>query len=203
MTIYYFSNFEKIDKKTERKLLAYISESRLDQILKYHFRINRLQRIASTIMLQNAIGKSKLEFKFGEYGRPYLERNPYHFSFSYSRNIAICALSKEEIGADVELIRPDYKNFLLASKLVWDKKLLEKIKNKTDFFREWTAFEAYSKLLGVGIIDKNDYFAPSSDTCIENRKLNGYFFSAAFKNNKNSKMDIEFIKIDCLTNISL
>jgi phosphopantetheinyl transferase len=177
-------------------LLADISNSRRDQILKYHFRINRLQRLASTIMLQNAIGKSKLEFKYGKYNKPYLENSPYNFSFSYSKNIAICALSEEEIGADIEFIHSNYLEYLQAAKLIWSKSLIEQIKSSDDFFKQWTIFEAYSKLKGLGLTNKNDYSGPEESILVNTKKIDHYFLSLAVKKLKQEKMNCEEINYE-------
>lgn len=95
------------------------------------------------------------EITLGEHGKPYLAgRDDLFFSLSHSGNIALCAVSDRELGADVQAHR-DVREALarrvcteseydaLASCTEPEKKKL--------FLRLWTAKESYLKYLGTGL----------------------------------------------------
>ena len=47
----------------------------------------------------------QLRFEYGKYGKPYLKNAALQFSLSYTHGAYIIALSDDEIGADIELLR--------------------------------------------------------------------------------------------------
>lgn len=90
-----------------------------------------------------------------EHGKPYLAgRDDLFFSLSHSGNVALCAVSDHELGADVQAHRDVREELLrricteseyaaLASCTPAEKKKL--------FLRLWTAKESYLKYLGTGL----------------------------------------------------
>ena len=72
-------------------------------------------------------------------GKPYFPQYPHiHFNLSHSRGAAVCALSGEPVGVDVELLRPPPRR--LAGEM-----------GAEEFFRLWTAKEAAVKRRGLGV----------------------------------------------------
>ena len=47
-----------------------------------------------------------LTFRYGGRGKPYLREYPFFFNLSHSGSFCICALSGEEVGADIQQHRP-------------------------------------------------------------------------------------------------
>lgn len=77
-------------------------------------------------------------------GKPYFPAFPgFRFSLAHSGEWAICGLSRREIGVDVEKIKPRRENLprrVFGVDMDWE-----------EFYRRWTAMEAYGKLTGRGI----------------------------------------------------
>lgn len=96
-----------------------------------------------------------LDFYYGEKGKPYFVNIPQFFSLSHSEGRVICALSDEEIGADMQYPRELneeklIKRFFSADETeVWQK--LNGAERTEFFYRCWTAKEAYGKLTGEGV----------------------------------------------------
>ena len=92
------------------------------------------------LALQREYGLESLpEIRRAAGGKPYFPQYPHiHFNLSHSRGAAVCALSGEPVGVDVELLRPPPRR--LAGEM-----------GAEEFFRLWTAKEATVKRRGLGI----------------------------------------------------
>lgn len=92
-----------------------------------------------------------------EYGKPYLKNHPeIHFNISHCNDVAVCAVSNQTIGADIEEIKEF--NPLIFRKVLTDeeKEFLEKmsvdeVSSQEWFFRFWTLKEARIKHAGMGL----------------------------------------------------
>lgn len=78
---------------------------------------------------------------FGEHGKPYLEGTPLHFNLSHSGKLLAVAVSDLEVGIDVQERTEKGYPFLRMR--------LTPAEREEDFFRLWTAKEAYVKLRGT------------------------------------------------------
>lgn len=89
----------------------------------------------------------------GQWGKPYFENSPHHFSISHTQNYAFCVLAKENISIDAEeLTRPVRTQ--LADKVLspLEKAQYEKADNKERaFLTFWVLKEAEAKLTGRGL----------------------------------------------------
>lgn len=92
-----------------------------------------------------------------EYGKPYLKDYPHiHFNISHAGDIAICAISNQQIGADVEVLKDFHtsifrKVFTDEEKAFYDKMAVTEEKSREWFFRFWTLKEARIKHAGLGL----------------------------------------------------
>lgn len=89
---------------------------------------------------------------FEKNGKPCLTSGEIFFNISHTDGMSLCAFSKSDIGIDVEKPR-EYRVQIERRVLCVDElEKLDKSQNKNaDFFRLWTAKEAYSKFTGQGI----------------------------------------------------
>lgn len=92
------------------------------------------------IALEREYGLTQLpEITRAAGGKPYFPHASHiHFNLSHSHGAAVCALSSEPVGIDVEVLRTPPRH--LAAGM-----------DAEAFFRLWTAKEASAKLLGLGI----------------------------------------------------
>lgn len=109
------------------------------------------------------IDEAEIRVKRSENGKPYCENADVYFSISHSKSIVVCAIGGSELGADVEYIRDVEARVLRfacteneTKKYFPDLNIgdgAEKLppEYKREFFRIWTAKEAYGKFLGKGI----------------------------------------------------
>ncbi|MBQ6904123.1 MAG: 4'-phosphopantetheinyl transferase superfamily protein, partial [Lachnospiraceae bacterium] len=118
----------------------------------------------------------RLELGYGKHGKPYLRSHPaFCVSLSHAGNIALCAISEAEIGADVQDHRdmPPERILQIANRFYAppERELLAAVKDPEEqaalFFRLWAAKESYIKLTGRGISEELSGFAADPDAmCI-------------------------------------
>lgn len=99
---------------------------------------------------------NKLSIKRNKFGKPYLTNFSYvHFNVSHTKNVFVCAISKNPIGVDVERIRKIdnrvIRYYFSEPEIYY---IFSKSENANLRFTEiWTKKEAYLKSLGTGISD--------------------------------------------------
>lgn len=141
--------------------LPLLSEQRREQCLKFRHELGRKTCAAAYLLLCEGLRKEygieeKPVFTYGEHGKPVIVGRPdIHFNLSHCREAALCAVSTQPIGVDVESIRP-YKESL-ARYTMNDEELAAIAASDNParmFIRFWTMKEAVLKLTGDGI--RND-----------------------------------------------
>ncbi|AWG22182.1 hypothetical protein FFWV33_11995 [Flavobacterium faecale] len=98
-----------------------------------------------------------LRFDTKENKKPFLADAPWiHFNISHAEDYAMIALSKTEIGVDIEYIEKDFEFESLIPVIInaSEEEVLEKSTDKKrDFYAAWTRKEAVVKATGQGIDD--------------------------------------------------
>lgn len=116
------------------------------------------------------------------YGKPYLESNACYFSLSHSEDLLVCAVSDEEIGADVEVCRPlkqDISRKILSSEDLEAYRLLPEEERNDWLIRVWTEKESIGKLLGTGIRTPKEL--ERKEFALHSRKQDGAWLTVAKK----------------------
>lgn len=97
-----------------------------------------------------------LTYRYGEKGKPYFREIPLCFSLSHSGDYVLCAVSRQEVGADLQKIQPVdvwklAKRFFSESEC----RTLERCESEGErqrlFFGFWSRKEAFGKLTGEGV----------------------------------------------------
>lgn len=96
-----------------------------------------------------------LIYHYGEGGKPYLEGNPFYFSLSHSGAYVLCAVSGQEIGADIQEMHRGNEmrtaeRFFAQEELAMLKSCVEE-ERAALFYKLWVRKEAFGKLTGQGI----------------------------------------------------
>lgn len=87
-------------------------------------------------------------------GKPYIRGNPFYFSLSHSGNIALCAVSDGNVGADTERVTAIRESVIKGAYSPEEKRLIKKLcgeEKEKAFFRIWTAKESVIKYMGAGL----------------------------------------------------
>lgn len=128
------------------------------------------QALADLYNIQIAPADMEAHLDKNEYGKPYLKDYPQiHFNISHASDIAICAISNQKIGADVEVLKDFHtsifrKVFTEEEKAFYDKMAINEEASREWFFRFWTLKEARIKHAGLGLSMSLTSFSFSFDT---------------------------------------
>jgi 4'-phosphopantetheinyl transferase len=138
--------------------LREISEQRREQALKFKYELGqRLCVLAYQLLkqgLKEAYGMEENPvFEYNEHGKPAIVGHPeIYFNLSHCKEAAICVISDQPIGVDVESIR-EYRESLVHYTM--NDEEIREIKSSENpasaFIRLWTMKEATMKLIGTGI----------------------------------------------------
>lgn len=166
---------EKLQKIKDQKR-AIISALLLNDILKYY-------------------GLSTSDIIYNEYGKPYLKNNEICFNISHSGDYVVCAVSKNEIGVDIQEIRK-------VNDLIVQKKYTEEeqkyVTDDVTFTKVWTLKESYVKAIGKGLYQKveevetinSNQLSKIGDFQFQSMIIDNYCLSICY--NKKDKFKIEF-----------
>lgn len=105
---------------------------------------------------QMGLSIKDMSYHYGANGKPYLKgRQDIYFNLSHSGEMALCAISSEEIGCDVEKISgvPIGTARRFFHKEEYEKVISQKTVEASQemFFRLWTLKESFLKLTGMGM----------------------------------------------------
>ena len=135
-------------------MLPMVSAQRREQALRYKHVFGQFCCLKSWLMLKSLMDEGMTglmdEWKYNEYGKPFIHHTPYtiHFTISHCKAGIAVAMDDMPIGIDIESIRHA------------DEELIRRTMNETeqsqihsdrDFTRFWTQKEAVVKMLGTGI----------------------------------------------------
>lgn len=129
----------------ERKTYADRAKSAADK--KSRIAADRLARKAISAFC--GISADEIVFSKTKSGKPYTVNTDVKFSISHSGDTVICAVSDNEIGADIEKIRPVHPRS--AERFATESELEYINENNINFFNIWTLKEAYFKCIGTGL----------------------------------------------------
>ena len=138
--------------------LKEISEQRREQALKFKHEQGQRLCVLAYLLLKQALreGYGITEnpvFEYNEHGKPSIVEHPeIFFNLSHCKEAAICVVSDQPVGVDVEGIR-EYKESLVNYTM--NDEEIAQIKTAENpaaaFIRLWTMKEATTKLIGTGI----------------------------------------------------
>ena len=141
--------------------LQKVGRQRAEYALRYRRELDQKLSVAVVLLLMKGLEKEygltgPPVFSFGPNGKPFLADHPeIHFNLSHCPRAALCVLSEENVGCDIEAV-PDtldrdvcrhcFNEAEQASIRTADKPLLA-------FTEHWTRKEAYLKWTGEGLCD--------------------------------------------------
>ena len=106
---------------------------------------SRLREMAALLLIRKYT--ASVETRYTELGKPYKNIGP-KFNVSHSKDLVGIAISRREVGLDIETMREYKKDIIEYS---FTKEEQKAIKTDLDFFKMWTDKEATSKCIGIGL----------------------------------------------------
>lgn len=182
---------DQVDALDTDLALARVSAQRREQALRFRHEGSRRLCLAAYLLLMDGLREEygltePPVFDYSSEGKPFVAAHPdIHFSLSHSGTVALCAISDQPVGADVEVPRK-ISSSLIAYTM--NDREQEQINASADpamrFLYFWTRKEAVLKLTGEGIRnDVKEVLAEEDKYQIETVQTENYIFSVAkFRN---------------------
>jgi 4'-phosphopantetheinyl transferase len=173
--LYLFDDFGSLDESFVEHSLARLPDFRREQCLRYRRAEDRIRCIAAYLLLEKGLREQygitqPVSFVCNKYGKPYLRECPeIYCSISHCESGVACAVSRLEIGADIQDARPFSRK--LAERVCTDDELLrlEAAENPERLFCEfWTKKEGYAKAKGQGVTEVLKKVLPECGFYVEN-----------------------------------
>ena len=156
MTRVYICMVHPMEEELFNKLLLHVGDQVKDKIQRYKKKEDKVRTLLAHLLSRMMLAKglqvspSELQYTVNKYGKYELEANSLFFNLSHAHDYVVCAISKKQVGIDIEKCLP--REFQLFT-AVWSKeeKLLYDLCDNLAFYRLWTAKESYVKYLGTGL----------------------------------------------------
>jgi len=167
---YFIYNIENLTNAEYEKWFSLMTEDKQNRVSRYKDIDRQKCSVAGEMLVKSYIGNTlnvapeTLKILADENGKPYIENCKIHFNISHCENILAYTFSKEEIGIDIEIIRPVslpvLKRFFSQDE---QKYVLGHVPNEDDFkkcnnpetlerfYQIFTLKEAICKKSGIGI----------------------------------------------------
>lgn len=151
INIFFITDFSTITLAALKPYLKFLPESKLKKY--YQAPSNKKIYILLSFLFLWYVLKIKLnqtsppQLVFGKNNKPYLKNNEIFFNLSHTKNLIACAINSQEVGLDVELIKPINPN--LMRKICTEEEYLVCCNSKNrflTFFEIWTKKESFVKL---------------------------------------------------------
>lgn len=167
--------------------LATVSPQRREQALKFRHENGQRLSLAVFLLLMEGLRKeygilSPPVFDYTTDGKPYIANHPdIHFSFSHSGKVALCALSNQPVGADVEVPRKITPSLISYTMNDIEISQINGSSNPTmKFLYFWTRKEALLKLTGKGISNNmKQVLEDAGNYQLETLQTENYLYSIA------------------------
>lgn len=191
------------------KYLPLVSAQRRERIARLRRDSVKIMSLFTGLLIRKEISEQlgippeELAFGCGEHGKPYLLNNKaYHFSVSHSGNCIAFAGCDAPVGVDTERIRSGKlkiaKRFFTENECSFIEKSAEP---DTEFYKIWTAKEAYVKMLGTGLsrsLTSFDVLDNSLSCGFFTRLLRGYALTVCAERSMPDNVIIDEISFDSL-----
>ena len=109
MNIYFFNITVLRNKNVYEDKLKDMDSQRLEKIHQMKKTDDRLRSLGAGLLINFIKNKYRIHDRLqtDKFGKPYFENAPLHFNISHSGNYVIAAVSKYEIGIDIQRVRAD------------------------------------------------------------------------------------------------
>ena len=180
----YFANIELLEKKEGFSYwFDAMHPMRKEKVLRCKQEIDKNRSLLAGVLLKIALEKEgldyeTLEFALEEHGRPVLKNiENLYFSLSHAGNYALCCISNQPVGADMEskekaIFKEEKAERMhtMAKKVLSENEYEEFLRcDETQkaclFLQYWTRKESYSKAFGEGL--RMDFSSIDTESMID------------------------------------
>lgn len=203
LEVYAVKQKEKISGLKQQRMLSDVSEEKGSRIKGFLRWEDAQGALIADALIRNIICKKlnlkndEIIFDKNECGKPRLKnRSNFYFNTSYAGEWIVCAVSKNDVGIDVEKIKPI--DFEIArrffSKEEYEQLLNKKREDRLDYFYDlWTLKEGYIKAVGKGLSILLSGFTISINSngiFLKNKANNGFYNFRQYEIDKGYKLSV-------------
>lgn len=151
----YSINVNDLSDEDLRLGFEQMSDERKESVMRMQNKKKRNLRICADALCRKAISEfcgvnaDEILIALSPFGKPYIKNLPVYFSISHSGDFAVCAVSNEEIGIDIEQIRQVHPR--IHEKFCTESEAEYIRTTENGIFKIWTLKEAYFKCIGTGL----------------------------------------------------
>lgn len=143
------------DPLQNERFLELAGPERRKKVIRYHRPDDRKRSLGAGIIIKkilNENGLSENDLKYGENGKPVVEKQKIYFNVSHAGDFVVGVLSDHEVGCDIEKAENApleiAEHYFTPGEYEYIKYASDK--NKA-FFTLWTLKESYMKMTGKGM----------------------------------------------------
>lgn len=153
MATVYYAKTDNVDLSAAKMLTA-ARRARVDRLKRIE---DKKLAIAAELLLQRACHDQGIAFLeedliYPEKGKPHFIKTPLKFSYSHSKEVTVCAIGSDEVGVDIEMVRPHHQK--IAVRFLSDEcqsRIFSAPDPDVAFIDEWMKIESHAKATGLGI----------------------------------------------------
>ncbi len=153
-----YDNINNYSQEEYMNFLALIKSEKQTKILKILKDDDKKRSILGEILLINLLNELNVDYNSiaitkNKYGKPYIKDLALFFNISHSKDFVVCAISKYEIGIDIEQIRTSKGSIINQFATSKEKQYINELKNDYNkrSFEIFTLKEAYFKCIGENL----------------------------------------------------
>ena len=145
---WYKFDIGQLSEPLYEKYLSLMSDDRRKYVNSLKHEADRKRTVAAEMLVKTAFCDDGIEILKDPCGKPYVKDSALNISIAHSGDFAVCAVSENLIGIDIEKMRD--LNLNTAEKFCNQAELdfINECDSTSRFFEIWTAKEAYYKMHG-------------------------------------------------------
>ena len=139
--------------------LCLLPQQRREKAMNYRFLADRKRSVKAYMLLWDGLRQDfdlteAPVFCFEEHGKPFLRDHPeIYFNLSHTGNAVLCALGRQPVGVDIEMIeRGGYERLLSVFSDAEQAEITQAEHPEIRFTELWTRKESFIKLTGDGLV---------------------------------------------------
>lgn len=184
-----------------------INLNRLEKINKSKNTLFIKEQLGSHLLLNDILENNyfldpnTIEYIYSENGKPYLKNKNLYFSLSHSNGVVALTVSKEEVGLDIEFIKPIKDN--LAKRIMNDEEynIYNSLKQSDKilyFYEVWTSKEAYVKKYASKITLTPSSILVDEDILVKKININNCEYMLSITNAMSLVVDERYVPKELL-----